>query len=90
LDRKRIHLPHGEELSVCEFIELIEARGEQGREFSSKVNALNLGYRRRQRLDYDFLGILDGDKKGVHRLLAGRAAPAVARHDPSGIKSAEI
>jgi hypothetical protein len=69
---------------------LIEARGEQGREFSSKVNALNLGYRRRQRLDYDFLGILDGDKKGVHRLLAGRAAPAVARHDPSGIKSAEI
>jgi hypothetical protein len=63
LDRKRIHLPHGEELSVCEFIELIEARGEQGREFSSKVNALSLGYRRLQRLDYDFLDILDGDKK---------------------------
>ncbi|MGA2202149.1 MAG: glycosyltransferase family 2 protein [Terriglobales bacterium] len=44
-----------------EFIELVEARGEQGRGFSSKVHALSLGYQRLQGLDYDFLGILDGD-----------------------------
>lgn len=44
-----------------EFIELVEERGEQGREFSSKVRALSMGYRRLQRPNYDFLGILDGD-----------------------------
>lgn len=43
------------------FIELIEVCEGQGREFSSKVKALSLGYQRLQHLDYDFLGILDGD-----------------------------
>jgi poly-beta-1,6-N-acetyl-D-glucosamine synthase len=44
-----------------EFIELVEVRGEQRRGFCSKVHALSLGYQRLQSLDYDFLGILDGD-----------------------------
>lgn len=44
-----------------EFIELVDVCEGQGRTFSSKVNALSLGYQRLQRLDYEFLGILDGD-----------------------------
>lgn len=43
------------------FIELVEVYEGQGRAFSSKVKALSLGYQRLQDLDYDFLGILDGD-----------------------------
>lgn len=44
-----------------EFIELVDVREGEGREFSSKVNALSRGYQRLHGLDYDFLGILDAD-----------------------------
>lgn len=44
-----------------DFIELVEVAEGKGREFSSKVNALTLGHEKLSKLDYEFLGILDGD-----------------------------
>jgi GT2 family glycosyltransferase len=59
------------------FIELVEIREGTGREFSSKVHALTVGYERLKSIDYEFIGILDGDisfQREYYTQLLGRFA----------------
>jgi glycosyltransferase involved in cell wall biosynthesis len=44
-----------------EFIHLLRIEGQSHRTFSSKVNAFNTGYKELERIEYDYLGILDAD-----------------------------
>jgi poly-beta-1,6-N-acetyl-D-glucosamine synthase len=44
-----------------DFIQLLRVAGDGNRNFGSKVNAFNAGYKQLEGIDYDFIGIVDAD-----------------------------
>ena len=46
---------------TCNLIKLIRVTSDEKRNFSSKVNAFNVGYKQIKNLDYEFIGNLDAD-----------------------------
>jgi biofilm PGA synthesis N-glycosyltransferase PgaC len=48
-------------VATHDFIQLLRTVGDANRNFSSKVNAINIGYSQLENVQYDFIGILDAD-----------------------------
>jgi len=51
----------GDYVARCDFIQLLRVAGDENRNFGSKVNAFNAGYKQLEGIDYDFIGIVDAD-----------------------------